>query len=1705
MDQLLESSSPSPSATTTLDTFGTNSVSASRGSAGRVYSLKKARRRDSALKVNRYLLPLSDDEDEAVPSSTRKQPPKSRTGPRTSLPAAAQSDAQDDVSPSKQKTRRSARHSSNAATTVDSDVDMENLNTSPKVNGKGNGKQKAVERKRSTRRHSQPQPEANPDTDAEMGQEQEVEVHTSRRSGPLSQPGTSASVTSARAPEDSAARQSTGKASGRLSKADGPGSHEQEAIVISSSEDEVSLPNFSVSKKVRRGLPPPPVVEIRRRVRRAPKTEDEEVGHVVEDGRDDAEEEMAEDAVVDELIMEEDLPKKKTKAPSRRRSGRLSSSKVGNMEIDLDDASGVVPPLSQADTQADEQIGIHSLDDEDLLLDRDLPPTPVVEIRRRVRRAPEAQYAEGRVDGEDVDVDVDVAEEEGLPKKKTKGRRRSGRLSSSKQGAEDMVVDLDAEEAPGAIPPSSPSPLGTENGTQADERVGADEEYSMGDEDLPLDGEYNGGNEDLLLDGEIIGDEDLLLDGESPPELNADGEFDISMRIMEDFAIMSAETGEYVDFMDLLDCAESSDGDLTQFHARGVVKTKLTRGNHDERDEPTRVRLTILTQVNTHWFYGDTKEWDEDIYLCTDSAWYTLRHPAKAYLKSCHQFWLKHRALHLALVKGLQDPDLSYDDFIAYLFPPQGNSKIRALGYTLKKEEFGEHVEPHIAENFLYEWRQTGVSVKPVFIVEMRRRLQETGVQLELVRESEEDSEDQSIAATSTTSKRRSTKSSKNKTKEKPKPTIVTPIVASVSNLFNATALSSNLQAVGEKVLRDHGQVLDSVKMHEGDPTSIELKEEQYFDEATGRRYYAELVLDGVSYTVGDFVTVAPGDDPDEDRGENDKAEKSQCRIELVNKSWFGQIMYFYETAEGEVMFHQTWLCHGSRTLMQEVAVPMELFELCSQCDDSPVASIFCRINVERVHRDVDPLAHTSDLPPGTFYNRFVYEEVGLSCVDTASQEEAVALLAWHAEHHSLAQHVSCYSCAKKDKTADSFISKPILADGECIGLQYCSLQMHTGDFVLLRSGRGKKVGDGPVFKPTMSSTPPTLDIGQIVEVEEKKKVDALGHMYRVKVRMMDRRDRQDNRLLEYTDAYAWYDVSAIDGLCWVSCFAPMDEEDTTRLEAWTKEEEHFFVHPSKDWNCCVLCLVERQRHCEGMRKIDPLTTLELFAGAGGLSSGMEGVGATRTIAAVEFNPSAAEAWRANHPEGVMHCVDVNDFLAAVVEAEKNGTRPILNGAELPGKNDIRLITGGPPCQSFSRANTHKTKDDIRSTLPCAFLSLVEHYRPDYVALENVAGLLHHYEEDEASGVKVKHAMVKYIYVALVALGYQVRYAVPNAIQYGAPQARNRVIFLAARCGIPLPNIPEPTHSHPKPLDHSTPIEKYQLPRVSRSLLRDYPNLEQKIHYDDQFHIEGPHAYVTIDDTISDLPKWEWKFPDPTPELKAEMHARQKQGITQFDAVYKGSPWHTGYGNAVAYRCDPETRYQRWLRGGASQVTYHYNPRYRSRVVKRVVHIPLKPDSYCIHLPENIKADLPPGIIKRMAKQIFYGRKADDQWFHTITTTLRPGERNTCNLHPSQRRVYTVREIARAQGFPDDFVLKSVETNESAQFSSYVRQIGNAVPIPLAMALGRSFLIVEMKRYALLERSGSEREGSLDSRKEDELRSERARSEEKESVRSLEV
>lgn len=61
-------------------------------------------------------------------------------------------------------------------------------------------------------------------------------------------------------------------------------------------------------------------------------------------------------------------------------------------------------------------------------------------------------------------------------------------------------------------------------------------------------------------------------------------------------------------------------------------------------------------------------------------------------------------------------------------------------------------------------------------------------------------------------------------------------------------------------------------------------------------------------------------------------------------------------------------------------------------------------------------------------------------------------------------------------------------------------------------------------------------------------------------------------------------------------------------------------------------------------------------------------------------------------------------------------------------------------------------------------------------------------------------------------------------------------------------------------------------------------------------------------------------------------------------------------------------------------------------------------------------------------------------------------------LHPTQRRLLTVRECARAQGFPD-WVDFACDTNLQEAY----KQIGNAVPVPLGVAIGRSIVTARMK------------------------------------------
>lgn len=173
-------------------------------------------------------------------------------------------------------------------------------------------------------------------------------------------------------------------------------------------------------------------------------------------------------------------------------------------------------------------------------------------------------------------------------------------------------------------------------------------------------------------------------------------------------------------------------------------------------------------------------------------------------------------------------------------------------------------------------------------------------------------------------------------------------------------------------------------------------------------------------------------------------------------------------------------------------------------------------------------------------------------------------------------------------------------------------------------------------------------------------------------------------------------------------------------------------------------------------------TCIDLFAGAGGLSVGLEKSG-FKALVAVDFDGSACATYQRNFPD------------ARTV----NGDIREIRWDDLRGKVD--LVAGGPPCQPFSVAGDQKASEDSRDMLP-EFVRAVREIRPKAFLLENVAGL--------ASN---RHSLYFTSRLDdLRSLGYEVHYSILNSAEFGVPQERLRVIVLGHRKKL-LP-FPSPTH-----------------------------------------------------------------------------------------------------------------------------------------------------------------------------------------------------------------------------------------------------------------------------------------------------------------------
>jgi len=277
-------------------------------------------------------------------------------------------------------------------------------------------------------------------------------------------------------------------------------------------------------------------------------------------------------------------------------------------------------------------------------------------------------------------------------------------------------------------------------------------------------------------------------------------------------------------------------------------------------------------------------------------------------------------------------------------------------------------------------------------------------------------------------------------------------------------------------------------------------------------------------------------------------------------------------------------------------------------------------------------------------------------------------------------------------------------------------------------------------------------------------------------------------------------------------------------------------------------------------------TAVDLFCGAGGLTLGFKQAEYKgrrfRVIAAVDIWKRACETYKANHPEVEVICGDIRD------ERVKSRLMEVTKG-------HVDVVIGGPPCEAFSLAGK-RDPNDPRARLFYDYVDIVARLRPYMFVMENVEGILTmltiREDIDEETKKKVIEALNKLLDLQSVGkrrraapqyiirnnsienpsekelvdfvrkhlvtaaeavrqafdkVGYNVKWKLLNALDYGVPQERERVFFIGARKDLRISiTFPERTHA-PEPMVtvDGKRLEKY---RTLRDAIGDLPPLEQR-------------------------------------------------------------------------------------------------------------------------------------------------------------------------------------------------------------------------------------------------------------------------------------
>lgn len=221
---------------------------------------------------------------------------------------------------------------------------------------------------------------------------------------------------------------------------------------------------------------------------------------------------------------------------------------------------------------------------------------------------------------------------------------------------------------------------------------------------------------------------------------------------------------------------------------------------------------------------------------------------------------------------------------------------------------------------------------------------------------------------------------------------------------------------------------------------------------------------------------------------------------------------------------------------------------------------------------------------------------------------------------------------------------------------------------------------------------------------------------------------------------------------------------------------------------------------------MDKLTFVDLFAGCGGLSLGLEQAGFS-PVYVNELNKDAMESYLVNRREHFPYLDKYKSY--DIKEAIK--TQAIFEDL---AKKDIDLVCGGPPCQGFSNIGIRRSYSVEKRQLPSNHLFedmayFIHKVRPKVFIFENVEGLL----RSKWTTAGDKGEIFDDVLTTFKGIpGYEVKKSLLHAKDYGVPQRRPRIIVIGVREGLITSRsnsddaveagfLPEPNGTYPNLID----------------------------------------------------------------------------------------------------------------------------------------------------------------------------------------------------------------------------------------------------------------------------------------------------------------